>query len=281
MFVKKSKLLLSIDVEDWFHSENFAKCISRNSWSTQQLRVEQNVNKILEILNDFGVKATFFCLGWIAERVPQLISQIADAGHEIASHGFSHHLIYNQTPEQFRDDVSKAKSLLEDITGGEVVGYRAPTFSITDWSFPILQEVGYEYDSSVVITDIHDRYGLVNAAVGKQAGDFFEIYQGLYEFSLPCLKILGKSIPWGGGGYFRLFPVNLYLSGLEKIISQKDFVFYCHPWEVDATLPHVEGMSFSSRFRQYVNLNKTEEKLRVLLEKSGSNCTTFKSYLQQ
>lgn len=281
MNAQQGKLLLSVDVEDWFQSENFAESISRDSWINQQFRVEKNVNTILEIFDNYNVKATFFCLGWIAERVPELISEIAKEGHEVASHGFNHYLVENQIPAEFRADISQAKSLLEDITGSQVIGYRAPSLSITDWCFPIIKEVGYKYDSSLVITDIGDRCALIYFNLEKDPGDVFAIYQDLYEFSLPCLKILGKSIPWGGGSCFRLFPLDIYLSGLQKIMSKKDFVFYFNSWEIDSTAPKIAGMSLSSQFRHYVNLQKTQIRLKKILQKYGGASTTFKSHLDR
>ncbi len=281
MNAQQGKLLLSVDVEDWFQSENFAESISRDSWINQQFRVEKNVNTILEIFDNYNVKATFFCLGWIAERMPELISGIAKEGHEVASHGFNHYLVENQIPAEFRADISQAKSLLEDITGSQVIGYRAPSLSITDWCFPIIKEVGYKYDSSLVITDIGDRCSLIYSNLEKDPGAVFSIYQDLYEFSLPCLKILGKSIPWGGGSCFRLFPLDIYLSGFQKIMSKKDFVFYFNSWEIDFTAPKIAGMSLSSQFRHYVNLQKTQIRLKKILQKYGGASTTFKSHLDR
>lgn len=274
-----NKLLLTVDVEDWFQAENITKVISRDKWEAQQLRIEKNVNLILELFSNTNVKATFFCLGWIAERAPQVIKKIADAGHEIASHGYMHNLIYNQTPVAFREDVKKAKTLLQDITGKEVKGYRAPTFSMTDWALPILLEEGYRYDSSIVITSLHDRYGKVTIPAGKIAGDCFEIRPGLFEFSLPCLQVQGKSVPWGGGGYFRLFPYPLYRWGFNKILQNKNFVFYMHPWEVDPGQPRVEGIARFNKFRHYVNLDKTAGKLKKLIEENKSNCITLSEFI--
>lgn len=281
MNVQRRKILLSVDVEEWFQAESLSQSIYRGSWNEQRFRVEQNIDLILGILNEFEVKATFFCLGWIAERIPKLISSIADHGHEIASHGYSHRLIYEQTPTEFQEDITKTKKLLEDIVAREVNGYRAPTFSITDWAFPIIRGAGYTYDSSVVITDVHDRYGSVFSSAGKEPGDFFEIYPSLYEFSLPCLKILGKSIPWSGGGFFRLFPLNAYLAGLEKILSSKDCIFYFSSWEIDPEQPKVGGISVLNQFRQYINLDKTSLRLYELLQAYGRECITFGDYLGQ
>ena len=274
----KNNLFLTIDVEDWFQVETFSSYIKRETWDGCQLRIEQNINKILQILDEFSVKATFFTLGWIASKVPNLISEISRCGHEVACHGFSHQLIYNQTPDEFRDDVIKSKYLLEEITGKEVIGYRAPTFSITDFSLPILKEAGFKYDSSLVITSIHDLYGSVSCAKGKKAGDFFEIYPDLFEFSLPCISLLGKEIPWGGGGYFRLFPREFFWVGLEQIISSKSFVFYVHPWEFDPNQPRVKKISFSNKFRHYVGLNKVEQRFRSLLSRYRKSCLTLEEY---
>jgi len=220
-------------------------------------------------------------LGWVAERIPELINHIASNGHEIASHGYSHRLIYEQTPTEFKEDITKTKKILEDIVGQRVNGYRAPTFSITDWAFPIIKRAGYMYDSSVVMTDLNDLYGSIFSSFGNEPGDFFEIYPDLYEFSIPCLRIWGKSIPWGGGGFFRLLPLNVYLNGLEKILASKDCVFYFSLWELDAGQPRADGISLFNQFRHYLNLDKTPTRLQVLLHEYCEECVTFGKHFEK
>ena len=273
----EKKLMLTIDVEDWFWSENLSSYVKRDEWKNQQIRIEENIHKILKMLDDYSVKATFFCLGWITNKIPKLISEISDIGHEIASHGYHHKLIYHQKPDEFKLDVMKSKNQLETITGKKVLGYRAPTFSITDWSLDILLELGFEYDSSLVLTNVHDRYGKIENN-NANPGDIFEIQPGLTEFSLPCIQIFKQSIPIGGGGYFRLLPFWAYHFAFKKLFKHKDFVFYFHPWEIDENQPRIYQISYLSRFRQYVGLSSNDLKLRKFISYNKNNCVTLTHY---
>jgi len=227
------------------------------------------------MLDEYSVKATFFCLGWITNKIPKLISEISECGHEIASHGYHHKLIYSQKPNEFKLDIKKSKDQLENITGTKVRGYRAPTFSITDWAFNILIEQGFEYDSSLVLTNLHDRYGQLEDNHNATPGDIFEIKPGLTEFSLPCYKFLRQSIPIGGGGYFRLLPFWAYHFAYKKVYRDKDFVFYFHPWEIDKNQPRISQISILNRFRQYVGLGKNVTKLNKLINHYKNNCDTL------
>jgi polysaccharide deacetylase family protein (PEP-CTERM system associated) len=250
---------MSIDVEDWFQVENLKGAIPRGEWDRCELRVERNTIRILEILHGCGARATFFVLGWIAERCPQLVRTIAAAGHEVASHGYGHELVYSLRPSEFRDDVLRSKHHLEDLTGRPVRGYRAPSFSITDWAVPILQEAGFKYDSSVVATVAHDRYGRLN---GMDAGrPIVRLREGFYEAGVSCMRIGRRGIPWGGGGYFRLVPYWLWCWGVRAILrSGSPYVFYLHPWEIDPGQPNVAGLDPVKRFRHRVNLYRCEER---------------------
>ena len=193
---------MSIDVEDWFQVQNLG--IDPALWDSHERRVVQNVDRMLELMSNHNVQSTCFILGWIAERHPEIVKKIAEAGHEIASHGYNHELIYEISPERFRNDIRDSKALLEDIAGTKVVGYRAPCFSITDQAIDILQEEGYTYDSSSFPTVAHDRYGTLS---GIESGKVVqEIREGFHEICVSCLHVLGKGLPWAGGGYFRLFP---------------------------------------------------------------------------
>jgi len=256
---------LSIDVEEYFQVEAFAKAVTFSDWSKYPLRVEKNTYEILNLLEKENVKATFFCVAWIADKFPSLIRQIASFGHEIASHGYTHRPVFRLTPEEFRREVRKSKKILEDISGKEVLGFRAPTYSITKknlWALTILKEEGYRYDSSIFPIR-HDLYGFPEAP----RYPFLIEDLGLLEFPISTFRFAGINLPVSGGGYFRLFPYALTRYFLSKInISQKPFVFYCHPWEFDPDQPRIKGIPLKSRFRHYFNLNKTKERFERLLK---------------
>jgi polysaccharide deacetylase family protein (PEP-CTERM system associated) len=259
-----AKAALSIDVEDWFHTENMKGVIAREAWEQCELRVERNTMRMLEILDACNARATFFVLGWVAEKCPQLVRAIAAAGHEVASHGYGHELIYSIRPSEFRSDVLRSKQYLEDLTGKPVRGYRAPSFSITEWAIPILQEVGFDYDSSVVPTVAHDRYGRLK---GMDAGTPIVLLRaGFYEICISCIRLGKRGIPWGGGGYFRLVPYLPWLWGVRRILrSGMPYIFYIHPWEIDAGQPRVAGIKASYGFRQRVNLQRCEGRFAALV----------------
>jgi polysaccharide deacetylase family protein (PEP-CTERM system associated) len=254
---------MTIDVEDWFQVENLSGAIRRETWSQRQLRVERNMDRMLELMAGRGVRSTCFVLGWVADRCPSLVRRIADAGHEIASHGFAHDLLDSLTPEAFRADVDRSKVLLEDLAGTRVIGYRAPSFSIKEWAIPILQDLGFIYDSSAFLTAAHDRYGRLP---GLSAGDgVVEVRPGFHEVCVSCLGSPG--IPWGGGGYFRLIPYALFRRGIQRILrGGRPYVFYIHPWEIDPRQPRVDGLPRTYRFRHYVGLESCEQRFRSLLE---------------
>jgi polysaccharide deacetylase family protein (PEP-CTERM system associated) len=255
---------MSVDVEDWFQVENLKPVVPRATWDTRESRVERNTMRILEILAGQEARATFFILGWVAERQPGLIRRIAEQGHEIASHGYGHDLLYNLSPDEFRADVSRCKSILEDLTGQQVRGYRAPSFSITDWAVPILQDLGFVYDSSVFPTVAHDRYGKL---AGVDAGrPILELRPGFYEVCISCLPVGNRGLPWGGGGYFRMIPYGPWQAGVRKILAGgTPYVFYIHPWELDPGQPRLSGLGRVNRFRHYVNLDRSESRLRALV----------------
>ena len=255
---------MSVDVEDWFQVENLKPMIPRATWDRRESRVERNTMRILEILAQGKARGTFFVLGWVAERQPALIRRIAEHGHEIASHGYGHDLLYTLSPTEFRADVERSKKTLEDLTGRPVVGYRAPSFSITDWAVSILQELGFEYDSSVFPTLAHDRYGKLP---GVHAGrPILELRPGFYEVCISCLPVGNRGVPWGGGGYFRMIPSGPWQAGVRRILrSGAPYVFYIHPWELDPGQPRVHGLGTVNRFRHYVNLSRTLGKLDRLL----------------
>jgi polysaccharide deacetylase family protein (PEP-CTERM system associated) len=344
--------ILTIDIEDYFQVHAFSDIIKFEDWDNFECRIERNTDRLLKILNGVThkVQATFFILGWIAERYPSLVKRIQEESHEIACHGYAHKLIYTQSEEEFRQDIRKAKAILEDITGSEVIGYRAPSYSITNksqWAFEILAEEGFKYDSSIFPIR-HDFYGMPDAprfpfAVSLNGNSNVEFSilnfesntaslnngntaapnislthslinpssdlsepqhcstaalnnsfthspnnsipnhskliiqtsklnvqnsQFIIEFPLSTVKVFGQNFPISGGGYFRLFPYSLIKKGL-KCINQREnkpFIFYMHPWEIDPNQPRINGLSFRSKFRHYVNLDRTKIKFRKLLK---------------
>ena len=255
---------MSIDVEEWFHVENLRRVVPRDTWHKQQLRVEKSMDRMLQMMAEWGVRSTCFVLGSVAERTPQLVRRITEAGHEIASHGYDHELIHESDPARFRSDVERSKKLLEDISNQDVRGYRAPSFSLTDWALPILQEVGFEYDSSLFPTTIsHSRYG--RPSVLRQSHPVMR-HGGLTEVSLSCLTLGARALPWAGGGYFRLIPYPAFKLGVKRILgSGKPYVFYIHPWELDRDQPRLDGLKRSERMRHYLNIEKTESRWNSLL----------------
>ena len=258
---------LTVDVEDYFHVANLAPNIRRESWNSRESRVVGNTQKLLAIFEEFDVRGTFFVLGWVAERYPQLVRDIAARGHEIACHGYSHRLVYEQSPEEFYQETHRAKNLLQDITGSAVLGYRAASYSIVReslWALDILVELGFVYDSSIFPVR-HDRYGIPEA---ERAPHRMATPTGksIVEWPLATARILGFRLPVAGGGYFRLLPYWLSRWGLASINRRelRPFVFYLHPWEIDPAQPRVSA-SWLSRFRHYTNLGKCEQRLRRLL----------------
>ncbi len=256
---------LSFDVEEHFQVSAFWSDERLRNWESYESRVERNVDKILDLLSLHGVRATFFVLGWVALRHPNLVKAIVRQGHEVASHGFGHQMITTQQPSQFREDVKKSKTILEDIVGMSVYGYRAPSFSITPqtrWALPILVEEGYLYDSSMFPVR-HDRYGMPEADPYCHR---IETESGLlWEVPLSTLKLGPIRLPIAGGGYFRLFPYPVLHRLLNWAAAEGNpLIMYLHPWELDPEQPRMAG-SIVSQFRHYLNLRKTEGRLRQLL----------------
>jgi polysaccharide deacetylase family protein (PEP-CTERM system associated) len=255
---------LSIDVEDYFQVSAFAPHIPRADWDTRECRVERNVDRILELLETAGARATFFTLGWIAERHPQVVRRIVDGGHELASHGFGHHRAHEQTEEAFFADVDLAKLVLEDIGGVEVRGYRAPSFSINNdnpWAFDCLCRAGYRYSSSVYPVR-HDHYGMPEA---PRFAHF--VRPEFLEIPVSTVRIGERNWPAGGGGFFRLLPYAVTRQMLRRInrVDGQAAIFYFHPWELDTEQPRIAGIDGKTRFRHYLNLHRTEGRLTQLL----------------
>jgi polysaccharide deacetylase family protein (PEP-CTERM system associated) len=269
---------LSVDVEDWFHVQNLSAAVPRATWPGQELRVPANMDRMLALLSEHGVRATCFVLGAVAERCPDLVRRIVDAGHEVACHGLEHHMLSALSPDAFREDVRRSKTLLEDITGTPIRGYRAPNFSITDWAIPILAELGFSYDSSLFAVHAHDRYG---SLTGVRARDtVVELSPGFHEMCVSTLNVAGREVPWGGGAYFRVLPYRVFRGGVRRILaSGAPYVFYIHPWEIDPGQPRVAGLSVVTRFRHYARLGSTERRLERLL--GDFRWTTLAELLEQ
>ncbi len=270
---------LTIDVEDYFHVAAFADNISRANWDKMQCRVEINTNRLIELFSRYDIRATFFILGWVAERYPDIVRQIALHGHEVACHGYSHQLIYKQTTKVFNDETKKAKEILENITGSAVIGYRAASYSITKqslWATDTLTELGFKYDSSIIPVR-HDLYGIpglprfphqMTAPGGGR----------LVEFPPSTLSFFGFNLPIAGGGYFRLYPYWFSKAALKWVNRHEKmpFIFYLHPWEVDPNQPRVKT-KWLSRFRHYNNLDKCQHRLEKLI--GDFNFTTVRDVL--
>ncbi len=263
---------LTIDVEDYFHVTAFERSVAKDDWDKYSLRVEGNTEKVLDILEKRRIRATFFILGWVAERTPGLVREIARRGHEIACHGYAHELVYRIGPERFRDDVRRAKALIEDISGERVFGYRAPSYSITAkslWALDILVEEGFSYDSSIFPIS-HDIYGIPG---GERFPHDIETRAGMIrEFPMTTFPLrIGRwnpRLPIAGGGYLRLFPALLVGRAIKHINSheRQPAVVYFHPWELDPDQPRIRA-GFKSRFRHYLNLSKMEAKIDYLLDR--------------
>jgi polysaccharide deacetylase family protein (PEP-CTERM system associated) len=257
---------MTVDVEDYFQVQALATAVDRSAWDSLPCRVESNTGRVLDLFAEHGVTATFFTLGWVAERYPSLIRRIVAEGHELASHGWAHHRADSQTREAFAEDVRRTKGVLEDLGGTAVNGYRAASFSIGKsnlWAFDILAAAGYTYSSSVYPVR-HDIYGLPEAPrfpFTPKIGDKFR------EFPISTLRLLGRNWPVGGGGYFRLLPLALSTSAIRRVnrTEQRPCIFYFHPWEIDPGQPRIAGLPLKSRVRHYTNLGRMEGKLRQLV----------------
>ncbi|SFU47241.1 XrtA system polysaccharide deacetylase [Pseudoduganella namucuonensis] len=256
---------MTIDVEDYFQVSAFAPYIERDSWPARECRVERNIDRILAILEAGGVRATFFTLGWIAERYPAMVKRIVAGGHELASHGYGHLRASDQDRAQFMEDISSSKAILEDLGGQAVLGYRAPSFSIGPanlWALEALHQAGYRYSSSIYPVK-HDHYGMPDAPrfAWRPNGD-----AGLLEVPITTVRMGQRNLPAGGGGYFRLFPYALS-RWLMRQVNQRDgqsAIFYFHPWEIDPGQPRPDGVNLKTRFRHYVNLDRMERRIEAL-----------------
>ena len=260
------KNAMSVDVEDYFQVSAFAPHIRREDWDSMPCRVERNIDVILGLLDAADAKATFFTLGWIAERYPQVVRRIVDGGHELASHGYGHQRVSDLTPELFRDDITRAKRILEDLGGVAVRGYRAPSFSINQknwWAVEELENAGYVYSSSIYPVK-HDHYGMPDA---PRFPNYPNGAGGILELPPTTLELMGRNLPAAGGGWFRLLPYSMSRWMLQRVNEQDQALcmFYFHPWEMDAGQPRQPGLSAKTRFRHYVNLQRMPGRMQKLL----------------
>jgi len=255
---------LTIDVEEFFQIHALSRVVAPYQWDHYPSTVEENTDRILHLLEDSGIKATFFCLGWVAERHKALIRRMHAAGHEVACHGYAHQVIYQQDPQAFKEDVTKAKAILEEITGETIIGYRAPTYSLmkkTLWALDILEDLGFQYDSSIFPIR-HDNYGIPDSPRFPYRLE----NHALVEFPLSTVRIGWINLPIAGGGYFRLFPYLITKCALTLLTRESlPCIFYIHPWEFNPSLPRVASLSVLSRFRTYVGLKRTEERFSRLI----------------
>jgi polysaccharide deacetylase family protein (PEP-CTERM system associated) len=257
----------TVDVEDYFHVTALSSVVSPDSWDRRELRVEGNIERLLGILDEHSVRGTFFVLGWLAERHPELVHRIAAAGHEVACHGYSHQLVYTQSQREFREETLRAKGYLEDTLGHAVLGYRAASFSVTRaslWALDVLIDAGFRYDSSIFPIH-HDLYGLPGANPEPHRASA-PSGRTIAEFPMSAATFLGVQVPVSGGGYFRILPYWLTRAGLRQINQRcgRPFAFYMHPWEIDPGQPRIKVGAFS-RFRHYTNLERCEARLRRVL----------------
>ena len=301
------RVLLTIDVEDWFQVENFKQSVPFSSWSSRESRVEENTHRLLDLFDSIETgslsqssvpshepsatsdeldgechpKATFFILGWLAERCPQLVREIHSRGHEVASHGLYHNLPGECSIADYETDLLDSRKLLEDTIGGGVYGYRTPSFAIDDDILKTIEDCGYLYDSSYNSFDAHGRYGRLSRTGREKKGIALQISPEFHELPVSNMDVMNHVLPWGGGGYFRLMPFFLFRLGVASILKQDDaYLFYMHPWEIDPDQPRVHGAPLSYRFRHYVNLKSTYRKLAKLVN-SFKHCrfTTCHQYL--
>ena len=255
---------LTVDIEDYYQVSAFDSIIGFSNWELQKSRIEANVYKTLKILAQEGVRATFFVLGWVAERFPNVVKLIHTEGHEIASHSYAHRLVYHQTPDEFQADVQRSLDVIQDLIGEKILGYRAPSFSITPksvWAFEILEALGLKYDSSVFPTRplVHNRYGFPGAPTKT-----YQIRPGFWEFPITTFRFLGIDWPVGGGGWLRHYPYEITRWALRRVNAEgRPALVYLHPWELDPDQPRIKA-GLWRQFLHYRNIDKTADRLHAL-----------------
>ncbi len=279
---RKKLIIMTVDIEDWFQVENLRIVCPFAKWDSYELRVENNARRLLDLFDKHQAKATFFVLGWIAERLPELIREIHSRGHEVASHGYIHRVSYELTSRELREDLQRSKSVLEEIIGESVYGYRAPCFSLTRELIELIHDTGYRYDSSLNNASFSTRYGKPTGVLKHLENGMMKAPNGVIEIPISNLKLGRLSLPWGGGGYFRLWPWSLFRWGVKRILSAgKPYVFYFHPWEIDLHQPPVKNLGVLARFRHYLNISDTYSRLeRFFSSLIMSSITSCSDHLQ-
>jgi len=258
--------LLSFDVEDWFHVHNFSDYIDSSSWHTMEYRVNENIDLILKLLDENNVKATFFVLGWVAEIHPALVKKIYTEGHEIASHGYSHRLSFTLSKSELKEDIYKAKAILENVTGEEISGFRAPSFTISEVLIELLTEFNFKYDSSFLVSVINKNYGKLKGYDTIPIKNF-QLNDKLTEFPLNSISLAGLKLPWSGGAVFRAVPFNIFRTVMNKVLEKNNYyLFYMHPWEFDTMQPVLKNIKFHHKVKHYYNIDKTLNKFKLLLD---------------
>lgn len=282
--VRSGKFLLSFDIEEYFQVENLRSVFPREGWSSLRYRVRVGVEKILEILDERNILSTFFILGWLAERCPEIVRSISSRCHEIACHGYGHTVLNQMSETDMREDIKRAKGAIESAAGRVVHGYRAPNFSIVPGLYQVLRELGFEYDSSIFPFRLHNRYGRVDDVKFTRSVDgiLLEKNTGILELPVSVLKLGMTQIPWAGGAYFRIIPSFLYMIGVKKILDENPyFLFYIHSWEFDPDQPRVRfGVKWDHRFRHYAGLHQVETNFKKMIE-GASGDLTINSYINQ
>ena len=271
-----AQILVTVDLEDWFQVENLRSRFPCNTWRNCRLRLEEPTHKLLDIFHTYNIRATFFVLGWIAKRLPNFVRKISSQGHEIASHGYGHRLCCDIDQPSLREDILKSKKILEDITSRPVMGYRAPSFSTNKTLVSILKDSGFVYDSSYNDFSVHGRYGSLHGSWKEVRPGLLQDNEGFYELPISNLKFFGRTIPWGGGGYFRIIPSLLFNKGVKRILKkQGSYLFYCHPWEFDPGQPKVKGLQWNHRFRHYTGISGNVKRLENFLKNFQDNQFEF------
>jgi polysaccharide deacetylase family protein (PEP-CTERM system associated) len=275
-------ILITVDLEDWFQVENLRPAHPHTSWDSRELRVEANTHKLLDLFDQHNVRATFFVLGWLADKCPELIKEVSQREHEIASHGYNHQLCSELPRSALQEDILRSKTVLENITAKPVVGYRAPNFSLTNDLIDILGNLGFKYDSSYNNFGLNKRHGKADGLFNLSSNNHLVTKNGIMELPMSNLALAGRVIPWSGGGYFRFWPSALFHSGVSRILKHDDnYMFYCHPWEVDPDQPRVSSIGALSRFRHYLNLDQTLNRLdRFFTRFHGGNFISCSNYLK-
>ncbi|MEJ2636672.1 MAG: polysaccharide deacetylase family protein [Calditrichia bacterium] len=266
--------LLTFDIEEWFQVENLKGAIRKSDWESRKSSVNQNTAVILDILNEYNVKGTFFVLGWIAERYPELVEKISRAGHEVACHGDNHDLTYILKEDELLEDIQKSKSTLEGIIGKKVSGYRAPSFSVDDRVLNILKKLDFRYDSSFNPFKLNKRYGHIDGNLAKVSNGCYRTRQGIYEIPISVVPLLNYNFPIGGGAYFRILPARVFRNLVKrKIAIDNVYSFYLHPWEFEPGQERIKNIKLNYRFRHYYGLSRTRSRFEKFIEYlKGQDC---------